>query len=123
MTKEVIRSKALSLGISMGIPADEILKFSSGWADAFMLQHGISQMFRHGDVATVTAEAVSAAHQEVIEILSNCKLSEIYNIDETALFWRMLPNKTLANHKQASVKDDKTRMTFALISNADGSDM
>lgn len=123
MTTAVIRMKALDLGMSMGIAADKILQFSSGWADSFMLRHNISQMFRHGEAATVTPEAVSLARKQVIEILSNCKLSDVYNIDETALFYRMLPNKTLANQLHSGVKNDKVRMTFALISNADGSDM
>lgn len=52
--------------------------------------------------------------------------SKIYNFDETALFYRCMPKKTLAGPGDdgAGSKEDKiNRLTIAPLINGDGSDM
>jgi hypothetical protein len=46
---------------------------------------------------------------------------DILNIDETALYWKMAPDRTLATKAQAGGKKSKDCITLALTSNADGS--
>jgi hypothetical protein len=49
---------------------------------------------------------------------------DVYNLDETALFYRLLPNKTYAfgDESRHGYKQFKERVTIVLISNADGTD-
>lgn len=122
MTAPIIRAKAVLLADKLEIPKEK-QTFSSGWVDAFKLRHGIRQIFRHGDAASTNITAVEAARQQIIEIISKYKLRDIYNFDETGLFWRMMPNRTLASYKQAGMKDDKSRITIGVMTNADGSDI
>lgn len=122
MTSEIIRAKATKLAQDMGIPSNKI-QFSKGWVEAFKARHGIRQISRHGEAASVSPDQVALARRKLKQILSEYKPCDIYNFDETALFWRMLPSKTLANKKLSGVKGDKTRMTFGFITNANGSDI
>ena len=43
-------------------------------------------------------------------------------MDETGLFWKTSPNRTLSTHSRTGRKKAKDRITLALTCNADGSD-
>ena len=47
-------------------------------------------------------------------------LEDIFNFDETALFYRLQPNKTLASHSVKGDKVNKERLTIALCTNVTG---
>ena len=49
-------------------------------------------------------------------------MCDIYNLNETALFYRLMPNKTLSDKSISGIKNHKDRITIGCISNADGSD-
>ncbi|EUC66190.1 tigger transposable element-derived protein, partial [Rhizoctonia solani AG-3 Rhs1AP] len=56
------------------------------------------------------------------QILQGYEPSEVYNFDETAHFFRQPPKHALGFEQMSGLKDDKTRMSLGLCSNADGSD-
>lgn len=61
--------------------------------------------------------------QQVMHDL-NLKPQKLYNADETGLFWKMLPEKTLAHSKENTApgrKSSKERITISPCSNSDGS--
>lgn len=43
-------------------------------------------------------------------------------MDETGLFWRLMPNGGLSKHGYAGQKQDKARITAVVATNATGSD-
>lgn len=47
---------------------------------------------------------------------------DIYNMDETGLFWRMTPSRGLATSSHASLKKDKSRISLVFCTNATGND-
>ena len=47
---------------------------------------------------------------------------DIYNMDETGLFWRQAPNAGLATQARPGIKKDKSRITLVLCVNSTGSD-
>ena len=57
------------------------------------------------------------------KILEKYEGKDIYNADETGLFWRCLPNKTLAftGDKVQGRKSPKNRITLLVGANMDGS--
>lgn len=57
-------------------------------------------------------------------LLKENEPQNIYNADETALFWQLLPNKTLAEKgdKCRGEKKSKLRVSVLVASNMDGSD-
>ena len=95
---------------------------SSGWLSRFKARHGISLKVLHGEAASVDANSVSTARSELKKVTSAYALRDIYNMDETGLFYRMPPSKTLAQAPRQGTKQYKDRVTIALCTNADGSD-
>jgi hypothetical protein len=47
---------------------------------------------------------------------------DIYNLDETALFWKMMPERSLATESASGVKVQKSCITLAVCGDADRSD-
>ncbi|GBC19075.2 tigger transposable element-derived protein 6-like [Rhizophagus irregularis DAOM 181602=DAOM 197198] len=56
------------------------------------------------------------------QLLSRFTPDQIYNIDETGLYYRMPPNQTLSSKPVLGQKKDKTRITVLLGTNAIGTD-
>lgn len=53
----------------------------------------------------------------------NITEQQLYNADESSLFWRMLPKRTFVGATEKSAPGRKTakeRVTFMLCANADG---
>ncbi|XP_049275472.1 tigger transposable element-derived protein 4-like [Rhipicephalus sanguineus] len=96
----------------------------NGWLHRFKVHHGI--VFK-----SIVGEAASASDQDVASwleanrdtILSYAE-QDVYNADETALFYQMLPGKTNAMKGDtcAGGKHSKVRVTALLCTNMDGSD-
>ncbi|CAF1076189.1 unnamed protein product [Brachionus calyciflorus] len=55
-------------------------------------------------------------------VVEKYELRNIFNLDETALFYRLQPNKTLASKALNGTRTSKDRFSVAVCSNADGSD-
>ncbi len=47
---------------------------------------------------------------------------DIYNLDETALFWKKSPERLLSTLSAPGLKVHKNRVNIAVCGNADGSD-
>ena len=78
----------------------------------------------HGEAASADMRAVTAGRAQLQEELAAYSLNDIYNMDETGLFYKLLPNQTLAKKgtKESGTKKSKERVTIALCSNATGTD-
>ena len=57
---------------------------------------------------------------ELRKITENYNLTDIYNCDETGLYWRTPPSKTLATGSVIGRKKSKDRITVLLTCNATG---
>ena len=99
---------------------------SSSWINRWKKQWGIGKIMKSGEGGGVDMDVVVAWRTgELKRILQEYASSNIYNCDETGLFWKMLPEKSLEfiGEKQSGRKQLKTRMTLLVGSNMDGSDM
>ena len=67
-------------------------------------------------------EALSARLPEIRKTLDEYALNDIYNMDETGLFYRMQADNSLATRQLEGRKQNKERITIAICCNADGSD-
>ncbi len=105
--------------------SDEDFKASSGWLHRFKGRHGIRQLSLQGETLSAdnnAAEEFKAYFQEYVEE-NNLTLSQIFNCDETGLYWRLLPNKTLADASEKTAKNFKSpkdRVTLMATANASG---
>lgn len=83
-------------------------------------------MFRSvaGEAASVNDEDVDAWLRKNIPAIASYSKSEVYNADETSLFYEMLPSKThaLKGESCSGGKHSKSRVTVLLRANMNGSD-
>lgn len=120
---EILKAKAIEF--YKKITQKDDFRASDGWLDKFKKRFGIRLLTISGEKLSSNESAV----QPFIEHFKN-KVEElgllpdqIYNADESGLFWRLLPNKTFVSAEEASApgrKVSKDRITFMPCSNATG---
>ena len=64
---------------------------------------------------------VQTGREDLQRVLQDYDPDDIFNLDETGLFYRLGPSYTLATTKLSGTKKSKDRLTVALTSNATGS--
>ena len=93
--------------------------FSIGWLEKFKKRHDIKQRTQHGEASSVPA----GAEEEMRAIQTLCgeyKEEDIYNMDETGLFWRQAPSNGLTTEARPGVKKDKSRISIVCCVNFTG---
>lgn len=116
----------------------EGFKASNGWLDNFKERHGIVFKEVQGEAAAVDMEAVDNWRQDILsKLLAEYSPSNVFNVDETGLFWRLMPDKTMTfkgnllilaclaldlGDKCSGGKKSKERITVLVGSNMDGSE-
>ena len=96
---------------------------SNGWLERFKDRHCLSFKTICGEAAAVDGDAVEDWKDSVLKkILSRFDASNVFNLDETGLFYRLLPDKTLSfkGEKCTSGKASKQRVTLLLGANMSG---
>lgn len=77
----------------MGI---EDFKASEGWLDNFKTRHSIKFRTEQGEAAAIDMEAVEDWQLNVLrDYLTKYSPDDVFNADETGLFWKVMPNKTM----------------------------
>jgi hypothetical protein len=115
----VLLKKAEDFGALLGITD---CAFSAGWLHKFKLRYGIREFKISGEAASVDKNIIVEGRQLLKVVTRKFDLCDIYNLDETALFYKLLPMSTLATSAVSGTKQSKDRLTIALCMNADGSD-
>ena len=96
---------------------------SDGWLYKFKKRHDITSGSVVGESDTVDKTVVSDwISNKLPKLIAGYDFEDIYNADETGLFWRALPDKTLKLKGQScktGVKS-KQRVTALLVSNVNG---
>jgi hypothetical protein len=97
---------------------------SNGWLAGFKKRFNIKSMKVSGEGAAVSEDIAQACRDKVQRELDGYALRDIFNCDETALFWKCLPDRTLQRlgQKCSGGKVAKDRITVLLCANADGSE-
>ena len=99
---------------------------SNGWLFRFRSRHGISNRKICGESMSADESSVEPFCNRLNEIIESTGLekSQIYNGDETGLFWKQLPENSQAQRNLSSVpghKLNRQRLSALLVPNADGS--
>ncbi|XP_046386326.1 jerky protein homolog-like [Ischnura elegans] len=101
-------------------------EYTTGWLQKFKQRHGIRYLKVTGEKLSADHDAAEDYVNELAKLVDEHNLSpdQIYNMDETGLFWRCLPRNTFVcrDEKTASgAKESMERVTIAACSNAAGS--
>ena len=119
VSDEILQIKARFFGERLEI--DEF-SYSRGWLQNFKKRFGIKKSTVHGEAGGVDSQVIASGREQLQHMLRDYTLDNIYNIDETGLFYRLEPNTTLATGPVRGTKKCKDRITVALCANASGSD-
>lgn len=86
---------------------------SSGWLHRFKTRRGIRELTIQGEKLSVEGEAIVEFCYELETIITenNLQYSQILNAEETGLYWRAIPTKTLAASIKMSAPGIKTIKT------------
>jgi hypothetical protein len=102
----------------------ETFKVWSGWLEGFKTRFGIKSFGLHGESGDAPAASVGMAKGAVPKIIESggYQPADVYNCDESGLYYRAKPNKTLATGPVRGKKREKDRITVLLCTNITGTD-
>ncbi|KAG6618479.1 succinyl-CoA:3-ketoacid coenzyme A transferase [Phytophthora cinnamomi] len=101
MADDVLLLKAHELAGRLGIDSTQ-LRFSNGWLQSFKKRNGIRSHVLHGEGGAVEDDAVRGARLELQELVAQSAPDDVFNFDETALFYRLAPNSSRPSTGTAS---------------------
>jgi hypothetical protein len=89
-------AKAKNIASNLSIPEFDI-RASWQWLSRFRARHGLQKMFLHEQGIEVNKNnpELLATLEELYEIIMQYDLKNVYNMDETGLFFRLLPKYNL----------------------------
>jgi len=110
---------------SSGTEKDENFEASNGWFERFKVRGNLHNIAFTGEAASADSVAATLYPTELKSIINEGSYSpkQVFNVDETGLFWKRLPSRTFLskNEKSASgFKASKDRLTLLLGGNAYG---
>ncbi|XP_071056893.1 tigger transposable element-derived protein 1-like [Onthophagus taurus] len=100
-------------------------KANKGWFDRFRKRCGIHSIVRHGEAASANREEAERFKIEFAKFVEDNGFlpQQIFNCDETGLFWKKLPNRTYVTQETSRLlghKPMKDRVTLLLGANSSG---
>ena len=99
--------KAILLFKEMYPSSTDNFKASKGWLHSFKNRHGIRQLTLQGELLSADPSAANDFKAFLSEFVEQqgFSLHQIFNADETGLYWCLLPNKTLADSTEKFAKN------------------
>ncbi|XP_076944819.1 CENP-B homolog protein 2-like [Bidens hawaiensis] len=122
MTGELIIEKAKKFMKDMYLVDTPYFTFSIGWLGKFKAIYGIKIFWRFGESGSVEMEGMEDKLKSIRDKVDQFEMKDIFNIDETGLFFRLQPDHSLATMQLEGKKQDKERQTVAICCNEDGSE-
>ncbi|XP_050294297.1 jerky protein homolog-like [Anthonomus grandis grandis] len=123
VSSDILRTKAKQFYERITGKSDFLA--SSGWLDKFKKRHGIRFLKVCGEKLSSDVSAIVPFQEKFLAVVNEMKLSrdQVYNADESAAFWRALPDTTWVHSQEQSApgrKISKDRVTFMPCCNAAG---
>lgn len=119
ITDNILLNKALGFAFLL---KEDKFKGSNGWVDNFKKRHNLRQYTMHGEASSAPLEDLDAMREKLRQTLKNFAPENIFNCDETGLFWKMKPSRTISNGPISGTKQSKDRITVLVTCNATGSE-
>jgi hypothetical protein len=115
----LLQSKALKFAKDLKV---DTFKASGGWLEAFRKRHNVTGKTLCGEAADVDKNVVSGWSAKLPELCHGYKPADIFNMDETGLFYRNSGKKTLHVKTDPCIggKQSKERLTVALCASMTG---
>ncbi len=96
-------------------------EFSVGWLQKFQKRYKIQRYIQHGEAGSVS-QTIEEEMKGLRTLAGEFQEDDIYNMDETGLYWRMTPSRGLATQSRPGLKKDKSRVSLVLCVNSTATD-
>ncbi len=115
----ILQAQAMDVAQRLDV---KTFKASTGWLNSFRQRHAIVWNTVCGEGKDVDGETVASWKDKLQNIVAGYEAKDIYNGDETGLFYRAFPNKTLClrGEKCTGGKISKERLTIFVCGNMCG---
>ena len=122
----IVKEKALWFHQQLNPDDDRTFTASEGWLQRWKNRHGIRQLSIQGEVLSSAGIETEPFKEDLATMMEENQLGphQLYNADETALYWKLMPSKTLASAGEAQApgfKKVKDRVSILACANASGS--
>ena len=105
---KILMESALEIAVSLGM--SEEFKACNGWLARWKKRYNISHSTVSGESGDVSSETVESWLERLPSILAGYEAQDIWNCDETGLFWKALPDKGLAEKGKACKGGKKSKL-------------
>jgi len=102
LSGDLIHESAMKI-IDHLYPDHPPFEFSNGWFEAFKVRHGIKKHRRFGESGSVDMTTVAVALPGIRQVLDAYKWRDIYNMDESGLFYCMQVHTISSKRYQMSL--------------------
>ena len=101
---------------------NDTFKASNGWLESFQRRHNLKFKTFSGKSNAMDQHVIVNWKSQLNFLLREFDLKNIFNMDETSLFWCGLPTKSLSDKKEQAKggKLAKERLTIAFVCSATG---
>lgn len=115
----IIKEKALLVAKQLG---NDDFKASNGWLESFIKRHNINFGKKSGESGDVDMKTVEEWKAKLPEICDGYEPEDIYNMDESGLYYRATSDKTyyIKGEKNSGGKQSKERLTMAFCTSMTG---
>ena len=101
ITDQILIYKAKDFGAMLGI-CEHDFKYSNGWLEKFKKRFGISIKTLAGEAESVDLELVERERTRLRKILDKFEAKNRFNMDDTALLYKLPANKTLGINERSN---------------------
>ena len=98
LSDDLIQKKARHLAEMMGIPQDKF-RASKGWLYNFKQRHTFKQFRIHGESGDAQMTGIEEQMQVLRTKIASYNRDDVYNMDETGLFYNLAPDTTIASRQ------------------------
>lgn len=119
----ILQERARQIAEEIGIPPGQF-KGSNGWLEKFRARHSINHRAISGESASVDQSTIDEWKRRLPSILNQYKDEDVFNVDETGLFYKAMPDRSLVCPRESCKggKKSKERYTVMLCSNSTGTE-
>src|SRR6266498_3089200 len=114
LTDDILSTKALEFTFLL---KENKFKRSNRWVDSFKKWHNLKQYNIHDKVVSALLENLSTMWKDLHQTLKDYNPKDIFNCDETGLFWKIKSSRTISNGSVSRTKQSKDHITVLLTCN------
>ena len=96
------------------------MKFTVGWLSKFQKRWNLRSRRRYGESGDADMESVRDCVPSLASLVQSYHPNDVWNADETGLYYQMLPDRTISHAPLPGRKKAKVRLNLLVCSKASG---